>query len=115
MGILDIVKQALGGKGKSTLADKYFKCPSCGYEKITLEMKRCPGCGVRIKSMFKKKCPKCGELNDLDAKRCKNKECGYDFEAEERRAKKRVWRCPICGYEATYYMTRCPVCGTRFG
>lgn len=111
MGILDLLKGALEGKGKSTLAKKKFKCPSCGAQ-VTLSMERCPSCGVRIKSMFRKKCPKCKGLNDLDAKRCEH--CGFDFEAELARARKTVWRCPICGYEMSGYMTRCPVCRTRF-
>jgi len=110
MGLLDALREGLGRK-RSTLADKDFKCPSCG-AKVTLDMERCPSCGVRIKSMFRKKCPKCGELNELDAKKCVNGD--YDFEAEVARAKKQVWRCPICSYEMDTLYTKCPVCGTRF-
>lgn len=110
MGLLDAIGEALSRK-KTTLADKDYKCPSCG-AKVTLNMERCPSCGVRIKSMFRKKCPKCSELCELDAKVCPK--CGHDFEAELARAKKRVWRCPICGYEMETLYTRCPVCNTRF-
>ncbi len=113
MGLLDVLKGIFGGGRKKTLASKKFTCPNCGYKKITLDMKRCPKCGVHIKSMFRKKCPKCKALNELDAKICE--ECGYDFEAEIRAAKKRKWRCPRCGYQMDSYMSRCPVCGVRFG
>jgi anaerobic ribonucleoside-triphosphate reductase len=110
MGLLDILRGFFRNEG-DTLAKKKFKCPNCGYYPITLDMERCPNCGVRIKSMFRKKCPKCGELNELDAKVCVK--CGYDFEAEIKRATKTIYRCPICGYESDVFFTVCPVCGTR--
>ncbi len=106
MGLLNL----LFGKSNAPKGQK-TKCPSCGAE-VTLDMERCQKCGVHIRSMFKKTCPKCKDLNDINAEKCLN--CKYDFAAELARTKKTIYVCPICGYNADYYMLRCPSCNTRF-
>ena len=109
MGMFDMFK---GFFHKKPFQGEIRKCPNCK-EKIDLGWERCPKCGVHISSIFKKKCPECKALNDLNATLCKK--CEYNFLAEMERAKKKAYRCPICGYEASYFMMKCPVCGTRFG
>ncbi len=111
MGILDLFSKLFN---KSPYAGEIRPCPNCK-EKIDLGWERCPKCGVHLASMFKKKCPKCEKMNDLNASMCKNTECNYNFAAELERAKKKAYKCPICGYEAGYFMMQCPACGTRFG
>jgi hypothetical protein len=106
MGIFDLVKNIGGGGG-----GRWEKCPNCDTD-VSLDMERCPKCGVHIKSMFKKKCPKCKTLCEVDAKKCEK--CKYNFEEELARAKKTVYVCPICGFQADYYMLRCPSCNARF-
>jgi ribosomal protein L40E len=118
MGLLDLFKSALKGKkrgpSKAVIEGKEqaLTCPKCKTP-LTLDMERCPKCGTSLSVMFKKQCPECGEGNEPDAKRCAK--CGYDFEIKEVYSRKTTYRCPICGYEADYYMTSCPACGTRFG
>jgi len=108
MGLGEVFGNLFKGSRKK---GKPHKCPSCG-EMVTLDMERCPKCGVRIKSMFRRKCPRCGHLNDLDAPKCTK--CFYSFQAEEQRAKKTYYVCPICGNKSETFLTRCYVCGTRF-
>lgn len=112
MGIMDMLRTASGGKGNGKKGDVQ-KCPHCG-ETVLITMERCPKCGTHIKSMFKRKCPnkKCETLNELDAKRCVK--CGFDFDAELKRAERTVYRCPICGYKMEALLTQCPACNTRF-
>ena len=109
MGVFDLLKKAFK---KNPFAGVVRKCPNCE-TKVTLDMERCPKCGVHIKAMFRKKCPNCTTANELDAIECTK--CGYNFEEEYARAKKTVYRCPICGYKSEAFLTRCPACGTRFG
>jgi anaerobic ribonucleoside-triphosphate reductase len=110
MGLLQLFKDALKGKGSVTKGEVQ-KCPNCG-ETILIGMERCPKCGTHIKSMFRRKCPKCGTLNELDSKACSK--CKFNFEEELKRAEKTVYVCPICGYRMDALMTSCPACGTRF-
>lgn len=111
MGVLELIQNALKGRGSDTRKGPSQKCPSCG-EKVTLDMERCPKCGVRIKSMFRRQCPQCQTLNSLDEKRCTN--CKYDFEAELERAQRTYYVCPICSFKSEAFLTRCPACNTRF-
>ena len=110
MGILDLILGKVKGS-KNTLADKTVKCPNCDKD-TALAQERCSHCGVHIKSMFRKRCPKCSEGNELDAERCTK--CKYDFAVEIASAKRTTYVCPICSYEADYYMLRCPACGAKF-
>ncbi|MFA5049933.1 MAG: zinc ribbon domain-containing protein [Candidatus Micrarchaeia archaeon] len=112
MGFFDILFKSV--KKNNPYAGIFKPCPNCK-KKVNLGYERCPNCGVRIASMFRKKCPKCKTLNDLDAPICKNEKCKYDFSAEMALAHKKKYKCPICGYEADYFMISCPACGTRFG
>lgn len=109
MGIFDMLTNFFH---KDSYAGEIRKCPNCK-EKVDLGWERCPKCGVRISSMFRKKCPKCKSLNDLKASICKK--CEYNFVAEQKRAKKKTYTCPRCGYGAGYFMLKCPVCKARFG
>lgn len=110
MGLADLVKDALKGKGvRANLGQA--QCPKCK-AKVDLSLERCPNCGTRIASMFRMKCPECGAANPLDAKKCEK--CGHDFETERAQLRTPKYRCPICGYEADYYMLSCPSCRTRF-
>ncbi|OIO21279.1 hypothetical protein COV61_05495 [Candidatus Micrarchaeota archaeon CG11_big_fil_rev_8_21_14_0_20_47_5] len=103
MGILELFS------GKKKEGGFQLKCQNC-QAAITSEMERCPKCGTRLSSMFRIKCPKCEEANEWGAKKCKK--CEYDFEVRALRRTRFV--CPICRYEADYYMLSCPACGTRF-
>ncbi len=112
MGIGELINEKLKGMGRRRLpgGGKEEKCPKCKAT-VTLDMERCPKCGTRISSMFRIECPKCKTANELDAKRCSK--CGYEFEAEPQK-NKTVYKCPLCGYEADYWMTQCPSCGVKF-
>lgn len=109
MGVGELFK---GMFGKKPFAGIIKKCPNCNAD-VDLGWERCHKCGVHIASMFRKKCPKCGEMNELNSFMCKK--CEYNFAEEFKRATKQIYKCPICSYEADYYMMQCPACGTKFG
>lgn len=110
MGILDVFGNFF--KGSSSYSGVFKECPNCK-KKTDIGKERCSHCGTRISSMFRKKCPKCSTMNELDAAVCKK--CNYSFAEEMARAKKKLYKCPLCGYEADYFMMKCPACGARFG
>lgn len=111
MGLSDIFGGLFGVKSQG----RKLKCPNCK-EEIYADIKdknaRCEKCGVHISSMFRKKCPKCSTANELDASQCVK--CKHGF-AEETRPGKTIYRCPICRYQSTSYMTSCHACGAKFG
>jgi lipopolysaccharide biosynthesis regulator YciM len=110
MGLLDVIRDAVTPKRRS-FGGKAEKCPKCK-QPITLEMERCPKCGTHIASMFRIECPMCKEQNAIDAKFCKK--CAYSFEKPASSGNRVRYTCPICNFEADYYMLSCPSCGTKF-
>jgi ribosomal protein L40E len=110
MGLVDLVKDALTEKPH---AERKAECPKC-HTPITLGMERCPKCGLHLESMFRIECPKCKTANELNAVSCSK--CGYDLSDKKKQPPQPAaqYRCPICGYMASYYMLSCPSCGTKF-
>jgi len=108
MGLLDLVKNAVKPK---PYAERKAKCPKCKAE-LKLGMERCPACGTHVESMFRIKCPKCEESNPIRTEKCSK--CGYSFIAQQVSSGKVRYVCPICSYEADYFMLSCPACGVKF-
>lgn len=108
MGLFDLVKNAVKPK---PYAERKAKCPKCKAE-LKLGMERCPECGTHVESMFRIKCPKCEESNPIRTEKCSK--CGYSFVAQQVSSGKVRYICPICGYEADYFMLSCPACGVKF-
>ncbi len=116
MKILELLGQRIFGFFRSKLTEKVdnrskvkAKCPKCN-EEVNLGMERCPKCYTKIEELFYIECPRCREKVSVKKNSCEK--CGYDFFQEARR--ETIYKCPICGYEAKYYMLSCPACGTRF-
>ncbi|HII53715.1 hypothetical protein AUJ13_05365 [Candidatus Micrarchaeota archaeon CG1_02_49_24] len=109
MGLLEMIKEVWGRNKNERQFRDPLKCPNCG-AKVDPNKDRCMACGVRLTSMFKLICPECKSENEFTAARCVK--CKFDFGAAS--TQKTIYRCPICNYEADYYMLVCPACNTRF-
>ncbi|VVC02554.1 Double zinc ribbon [Candidatus Burarchaeum australiense] len=94
-------------KGPSKFSKRKEICPACKAE-LTLDMQKCPKCGRPLAKLFFIDCPSCKEHVPFGDRFCPK--CGFDFEAPP----KTTYRCPRCGYEASYVMLSCPACGVRF-
>lgn len=109
MGLLSMLREVFGSMNQRKYKEP-LKCPSCGVLIKDPGKDRCQACGVRLTSMFKLICPECKTENAFDARQCSK--CRHDFDAAP--SQKTIYKCPICSYEADFYMLKCPACGTRF-